>query len=166
MSNARSKAIPVDHPAAVELRVLGGIGHAIAHLAAAFGLGWLSVIVTTHWLGLAWGSLAQMLLSAAITFAGGGVAGAVVLGLYLILSLQLFGRHGNEAFSSLRIQDHKSWLRMRIDAAGELTVHAVAIDRVARHWSEREVAGRRQLVPWDAAATVPRLIERFTLRRR
>jgi hypothetical protein len=145
-------------------RVLGGISHAVAHLAAAFSLGWLALVATTQWLVLPFGTIPQMLASAAITFIGGGIAGSVVLGLYLFASLRIFGRHSNEAFSSLRIQDYKQWVRMRIDAAGELTIFALGIDRVPRRWSEHHGAGRSRVQASDPAATPVRLIEWLALR--
>ncbi len=147
-------------------RVLGGITHAIAHLAAAFELGWLALLVTTRWLGLPFGTVPQMLASGAITFVGGGIAGSVVLGLYLFVSLRLFGRHSNEAFSSLRIQDFKQWVRLQIDVEGALSIHAIAIDRVARRWVERRGAHAGRIDPKDPTATAPRLIEKVTLRPR
>jgi len=147
-------------------RVLGGILHALAHLSAAFLLGWLALVVTTRWLGLDFGGVTQMLASGLITFLGGGIAGSVVLGLYLFVSLRVFGRHSNEAFSSLRIQDYKQWVRLKIDAGGALTIHSIGIDRVPRRWAVRhgEQAGR--IDPADPAATPPRLIEQLTLRPR
>lgn len=147
-------------------RVLGGIAHAVAHLGAAFALGWLALVVTTQWFGLPFGDIVQMLASAVITFVGGGIAGSIVLGLYLFVSLRIFGRHSNEAFSSLKIQDFKQWVRLRIDAAGELTILAIAIDRVPRRWSEHRSGGRGRIQPDDRAATAPRLIEMLTLRPR
>ena len=60
--------------------------------------------------------------------------GGLVIGIYLLVSINVFGRHGNEAFSSLRVQDYKQWLRLRIDEAGVLTVWSLAIDRVPRRW--------------------------------
>ncbi len=137
-------------------RFLGGIAHAITHLAAAFGVGWLGIVATTRWLGLTFGDIPQMLLSGLITFVGGGVAGAFVLGAYLFISLRVFGRHSNEAFSSLRIEDFKQWLRLRIDASGALSVFAIGIDRVPRDWSD----GNQ---PQDERATAPHLIETFTM---
>ena len=147
-------------------RVLGGITHAIAHLGAAFALGWLALVVTTRWLGLPFGGVAQMLASGAITFIGGGIAGSIVLGGYLFLSLRVFGRHSNEAFSSLRIQDYKQWLRLQIDAAGALTIHAIGIDRVPRRWVERRGLNAGRIEPQDPNSTPPRLIEKVTLRPR
>ncbi len=147
-------------------RVLGGISHALTHLGAAFALGWLTLVVTTRWLDMPFGTIAQMLTSAVITFVGGGIAGSIVLGLYLFLSLRIFGRHSNEAFSSLRIQDYKQWLRLQIDAAGALTIHAIGIDRVPRRWVERRGVNAGRIDSQDANATPARLIEKVTLRPR
>ena len=141
-------------------RLIGGFAHACAHLAAAFFSGWLSLWFTTQVLGLTFGSLPQMALAGLITFTVGAFAGALVMGGYLFLSLRFFGRHANEAFSSLRVQDYKQWLRLRIDAAGALTIHAIGIDRVARRW--RGPVERPE--PDDPRATAPRLIDRVILR--
>ena len=81
------------------------------------------------------------------------VVGGVLLGLYLLISVQVFGRHSNEAFSSLRIQDYKQWLRMHFAADGTLTIFAIGIDRVPRR------------TPDDPRATPPHLIEKVVLQR-
>jgi hypothetical protein len=145
-------------------RVLGGAMHAIAHLAAAFGVGWLALIATTRGLGLGFGEVAQMLTSGLLTFVGGGIAGAFLMGAYLLISYRLFGRHATEAFSSLRIQDYKQWLRLRVAADGSLSLFAIAIDRVPRRWARRKVDDSKRLESHDAAATAPRLIETLTIR--
>jgi hypothetical protein len=144
-------------------RVLGGVGHAVAHLCAAFAVAWAGLLVTTRVMGLAFGELGQMLVAAVVTFGLGGLAGAFVLGLYLLISLQIFGRHSNEAFSSLRIQDYKQWLRLCIDREGRLAIHAIGIDRVPRSWDLQQVAESWRLSPSDPAATAPRLIEKIVL---
>jgi hypothetical protein len=135
----------------------------VSHLGAAFGVAWAALLVTTQLLGLEFGDLTQMLVAAAVTFCLGGPAGAFVLGLYLLVSLQVFGRHSNEAFSSLRIQDYKQWLRLRIDPQGELAIHAIGIDRVPRAWDLRRSAAAWGLEASDSAATSPRLIEKVVL---
>jgi hypothetical protein len=90
--------------------------------------------------------------------------GAFILGVYLFVSIRIFGRHGNEAFSSLRIQDYKQWLRLRIDAAGVLTIHAIAIDRVPRRWRAAKRNEKATIEAHDARATAPRLIDRIEVR--
>ncbi len=141
-------------------RLIGGVSHALAHLFAAFGLGWFALTVTTGWLGLHFGTVPQLLAAGFVTFTLGGVVGALILGLYLFVSVQLFGRHANEAFASLRIADFKQWVRMRVDAAGRLTIFAIAIDRVPRRWRTRMRSGTATDVPDDPAASLPRLIDR------
>jgi hypothetical protein len=65
---------------------------------------------------------------------GGFVVGPIILGLYLLISLNVFHRHGNEAFSALRVEDRKSILRLHIDATGRLTIYPIGIRRVPRRW--------------------------------
>lgn len=141
-------------------RIIAGGMHAVAHLFAILALGWLSVRVTLLVPSLAFGEPLQMLLSGFLVFAAGGLAGGLITGLYLLLSVNVFGRHGNEAFSSLRIQDYKHWLRLRIGADGVLTVWALAIDRVPRRW---RADGDGAPVADDARATAPRIVDTFSV---
>jgi hypothetical protein len=90
--------------------------------------------------------------------------GSFILGVYLFVSINVMGRHSNEAFSSLRIQDYKQWLRLRIDASGALTIYAIAIDRVPRRWRAQQRNGEPTWVANDARATPPRLIDKVVLR--
>ncbi len=145
-------------------RIVGGASHAVLHLAAAFMVGWLSLLITVRGFDMAYGSLAQLLLSGVITFVLGGPVGTFILGIYLFVSIRLLGRHGNEAFSSLRIADYKQWLRLRITADGLLTIYALAIDRVPRRWREVTRNGEATLQADDRRATAPRLIDRVEVR--
>jgi hypothetical protein len=143
-------------------RLLGGGAHAVTHLFAALALAWLSLRYTIG-LGMVSGAIPQMLVAGLGIFAGGAVVGGFIIGLYLLISIAVFGRHNTESYSSLRIQDYKQWLRLRIDAAGVLTVWSFAIDRVPRRW-RRDEQGRQ--VSADARATAPREVDRFTVRPR
>jgi hypothetical protein len=145
-------------------RVLGGAFHAAMHLAAAFLVGWLSLLLTVRGLEMHYGSTTQLLMSALITIPLGAVAGSFILGVYLFVSLRIFGRHSNEAFSSLRIQDYKQWLRLRIDASGKLTIFTIAIDRVPRRWRAAQRGGEATFEAHDARATPARLIDRVEVR--
>jgi membrane-bound ClpP family serine protease len=141
-------------------RILGGLFHAGMHLAAAFMVGWVALLLTVRGFGLSYGSTVQLMVSGLVTIILGAVAGSFILGLYLFVSIRLFGRHSNEAFSSLRIQDYKQWLRLRIDSSGKLTIYAIAIDHVARRWRAGERGGEPTFTAHDARATAPRLIDR------
>ena len=144
-------------------RVIGGGLHAIAHLLAALTLAWLSMRLTVNVLGMNYSSPAQLLFAGLLTFVSGGVVGGFVLGLYLLISMSVFGRHANEAYSSLRIQDFKQWLRLRIDRNGVLTGWCFAIDRVPRRWRD-DASGRPQAD--DARASEPRVVDQFSVRPR
>jgi hypothetical protein len=146
-------------------RILGGASHAVAHLAAAFLVGWLAVLLTVRALGLAYGSIPQLLLAGGTTFVLGGLVGTFILGAYLFVSIRILGRHNNEAFSSLRIADWKQWLRLRIDRQGTLTIYAIAIDRVPRRWREGSRNGEPTMEADDRRATSPRLIDKVEIRR-
>ncbi|HEV7370362.1 hypothetical protein [Arenibaculum sp.] len=58
-----------------------------------------------------------------------GLASALTFGAYLWFSLAVLHRHWNEAFSSLRIEGFKSFLRLKIDRDGVLTVHPLGLRR-------------------------------------
>lgn len=132
-------------------RVIGGGLHAVVHLFGAFVLAWEALRLTVDGLGLTFGTPSQLLLSGLCVFAGAALVGPLVVGLYLLVSVLVFGRHSNEAFSALRIADYKCWVRFRIDTHGDLHAHAIGIDRVARG---------------DRPGSRPRLIDRFRVRSR
>jgi hypothetical protein len=142
-------------------RLVGGGLHALAHLFAALALAWASMRFTTAVLGMSYGAPLQLLLTGALTFLGGALVGSLLIGIYLLVSISLFGRHNNEAFSALRVQDYKQWLRLRIDAAGVLTVWSLALDRVPRRW-RADAEGRP--VADDPRATAPRVVDRFSVK--
>merc|ERR1712178_580126 len=56
---------------------------------------------------------------------------AFIVGTYLAFA-SLAGRHFDESFSSLRIRNFKSFLRMHIDKEGTLDLYAVGVDRVSK----------------------------------
>jgi hypothetical protein len=145
-------------------RILGGAFHALLHLAAAFAVGWIALLLTVQVFDLFYGSTVQLLLSGVITFLLGGPVGSFILGVYLFTSIRIFGRHGNEAFSSLRIQDFKQWLRLKVSADGALTIYAIGIDRVARQWRDAERGGVKTSLPADGRATAPRLIDKVIVK--
>ena len=116
-------------------RVCAGLAHAAVHWTCIFYVGWGAVIIT-GWL-LPGQSVARFLVSGAIVFAAGWIVGSFVMGLYLLVSLNLFGRHGEQAFSALRIEDFKNFLRLHIARDGSLTIHPVKIERAPRRWRDR-----------------------------
>jgi hypothetical protein len=151
--------------------IMGGL-HGVAHCVAAVSIALLTVyLVAEHttretWtLRIPWpggnyfGPDMRFLLAAVIIFVLGFVVGSFVMGAYLLLSLNFFGRQGNEAFSSLGVEDWKNFLRLQIDYNGNLTIYPIGIKRVPRNWKPRGQSTGPEMLPDDSKATEPKLIE-------
>lgn len=141
-------------------RWIMGPVHGLAHVSATFFIGWGATYLGVAALGLPFGSTRQLLLAGVLIFPAGWVVGSFIMGIYLWASLNLFGRHSNEAFSSLIIPDWKHFLRLKVDANGNLTIYPVGILRVPRKWKDRPAgtSGPGQ-VPDDSRASAAELIE-------
>lgn len=136
---------------------LGGLTHAAAHWACLFGLAWGALAIVQP-LAPVW-DIGRFTLMALLVGSGAWVFGSIIVGLYLLISLNVFGRHSEEAFSSLRIEDYKHFLRLHIARDGSLSIYPIAIDRVPRAWTARPDTAQTpsRLVPDDPFE--PALIE-------
>lgn len=123
-----------------------GLLHGVTHLVATFILGWLAYALSI-WISLRWEvpippaastlyNVIWFLSVLAVTGVGGYIIGSFIMGVYLYISLHYFGRHSNEAFSALKIEDYKNFLRMHIDKNGALTIYPIKIEKVPRNWSD------------------------------
>ncbi len=137
-------------------RLIAGPSHGVAHLAALFFVGWGATALTApSGNPSAW----QLLASVPLLSIGGYLAGGLIMGLYLFVSLRFFRRHQNEASSSLGSADWKNFLRLRIAEDGTLTIFPIGIRRVARR--KRATASGEtpsRFIPEGGSA--PELIER------
>ena len=155
--------------------VMGGL-HGVAHVLTAFFIALISVSFvadlaarSASWAGwrlhLPWGGGfdfyldTRMVLASLMILVGGFVFGALIMGIYLLLSMNFFGRHNNEAFSSLGIEDWKNFIRLHINKDGDLTIYPIGIKTVPRKWKPRTEEQGPELVPDDPKATSPELIE-------
>ncbi len=129
-------------------KYLGGLVHGFFHLGATFILGWLSFFLMLQYFGIstleyealrnAHPTLTNLVWLGCILLVcgvGGYVIGSIIMGVYLFVSLHIFGRHDNEAFSALKIEDYKNFLRLHIGSDGKLTIYPLKIDKVEREWS-------------------------------
>ena len=66
-------------------------------------------------------------------FVLGGITGGFLMGLYLMLSLALLKTHETEAFSSMRLQNYKNFLRMHL-TLHKLTIYPIGIPEVPTRW--------------------------------
>ncbi|MEA3065706.1 MAG: hypothetical protein QOJ27_2158 [Sphingomonadales bacterium] len=118
-----------DSPYSKGLGLAMGVGHALLQ-AAAVTLSTVAVLRLTH--GLIADPRLDSILSVALATAGAAIASAIAFGLYLLFCIGFLGRHPNEGFSSMRIENYKSFLRLRIDKNGALTVFPIGLRKVPR----------------------------------
>jgi 3',5'-cyclic AMP phosphodiesterase CpdA len=130
-------------------RVIGGGLHAGAHLFAALLIGWGTARVCHIRHPLEENSAAGLLLGTGMSFGLAWVIGSIIMGLYLLVSLNVFGFHRNEAFSALRCEDWKNFLKLHLDRRGDLTIYPIGIDRVPRRWAAvgSPGPGKPEMVP-------------------
>jgi hypothetical protein len=117
-------------------RWLGGAIHCLAHFACIFYIAWGVSFMSGKYVPSF--AIFQLLFEGGIVFLLGWIVGSFVMGLYLLMSLNVFGRHEQEAFSALRIEDYKNFLRMHISADGTLTIYPIKIKEVPRKWRKRK----------------------------
>jgi len=146
---------PLRHPVA---RVAGGLLHSFAHMGAVLLCAWLATRLT---LGLPHNP-GTYLLRGVLILAMGGVIGSMIFGWYLAIMCEVFGVHENEATATQGWSHWKSFLRLRIGRAGDLTIHPIGIAKTPR-WSDRGYRkGAPRPVPSDGRADheIYRYIER------
>ncbi|KAJ7958130.1 Calcineurin-like metallo-phosphoesterase superfamily protein [Quillaja saponaria] len=107
---------------------------------------------------------------------------SLVFGSYLYICINWFHMHFDEAFSSLRIANYKSFTRFHINSDGDLEVFTLAVDKVPKEWKldpdwDVEVKQPQQLShlrrfpsKWSAAASqqdpvhTVKIIDHFVIR--
>ncbi|MGW5054605.1 metallophosphoesterase family protein [Actinokineospora sp. NPDC004072] len=125
-----------------------GLLHATAHIG--LSVGWSLAVVGLHTDVLPdnavgdWATLLVVLLGTPLLI---GFADAELVAVYLLLASRA-GINVNEVMAGQSIEDHKGFLRMRIDAAGVLTIHPVKLAAVGREWVARPDGAPHE--PWLA----------------
>ena len=91
---------------------------------------------------------------------------AIVFWAYLQIALSRYGRHANDAFAALRIEDYKNFLRIEVKPE-KLVIYAIGLRSVPQHWEVVEPfrEGTPCVVPASGEALRPELIERFEIAR-
>ena len=145
-------------------RVIGGTVHALTHVGAGFLIYWFAAYVAISIYNLPPKSIPQYLVTGVIIFSLSWIIGSVILGTYLLISLNLFKKHSNEAFSSLRIKDWKGFLRGRIRSDGDLELTFIGLQKVPRSWVTGVTArGKPVLVPKDPRNFKPTIEDRVEI---
>jgi len=76
------------------------------------------------------------IVSILLATAASAAVSAFVFGLYLLICIRWFRAHANEGFSSMAIEDYKSFLRLRIDPDGVLTIFPIGLRTVPKNDDE------------------------------
>ncbi|HYR21503.1 MAG TPA: metallophosphoesterase [Chthoniobacterales bacterium] len=134
---------------------VAGWTHGLAHLTSVFFLGWMAGYIA--WKCFGHHAIYSLTLAGLILFIGGWIIGPIIMGLYLAISLNIFDRHQNEAFSSLASPDWKNFVRFRIDKSGSLAIYPIGIRRVPRKWKYDARLERAE--PNDPRASGAELVE-------
>ncbi len=131
----------------------GGFLHCFAHMISIFYIGWGSLYLSTLLFGR--DTLFQFVFAFILIFVLGWIIGSVIVGIYFFISMYFFGRHNEEAFSALKIQDYKNFLRLHISENGTLTIYPIKIEKVPRKWRNRNIKHeskiRSYIVPADGS---------------
>jgi hypothetical protein len=130
-------------------KYVGGAAHALANLGALLGVTVGASHLIRDVFGAAENSIPYLLATAGLIFVGGYLTGAVIMGLYLYISLRVFRRHTQEAYSAQRITDYKNFVRFYIDSAGKVTMYPIGIRRVPKRWRKSDQDGGPQWMPAD-----------------
>jgi len=73
------------------------------------------------------------IVSVTLATLASAIASGAAFGFYLWFCIRWLGRHPNEAFSSMAIEDFKSFLRLRIGSDGGLTIFPIGLRTVPKN---------------------------------
>jgi hypothetical protein len=139
------------------LSAMNAVVHAIAVMVLAFVFRHLNA---GHLDPAAWPRLSFLLFASEMIVFGGLVAGAL-FGLYLYASSRWWNQNHNDAFSAMRLDSYRSFLRMRIHD-DEVTIYPIGLDKVPkrREWRMNTMrTGSPPPVYVPMPPLAPRLIE-------
>jgi hypothetical protein len=137
--------------------------HALAHFAAVVALSCLLPrLGNLIWPFAQWHWLPWFLFVAVITTLVGGAIAGTIFGVYLLLTCRYFGLNANDAFSAMRLDSYRHFLRIRI-LGDTLHVYPIALDRVPKRdeWKENPLRASDPTVSVFVLpeSIVPHLIE-------
>jgi uncharacterized membrane protein (DUF485 family) len=139
-------------------RIAGAI-HGIVHLTAVLLISYTAARIVNCFSPLNLESIWQLVVIGIIISVLGFLIGPTIMGIYLFISLNVFRRHHNEAFSGLKIEDYKNFLRFKIEPNGNLTIFPVGVEKVISNWPDTVTGDPIEPKGNVDPASVPFLIE-------
>ncbi|TPN81045.1 hypothetical protein FJ987_25820 [Mesorhizobium sp. CU2] len=114
-----------------------GLAHCLGATVTALAVAWIN----DHYVDLAGWPRSSFLLSAAETILLGGLIGGTLFGVYLYVTSRWLDMNHNDAFSSMRRNSHRHFLRMRIKG-DTVTVFPVGLKDIPKREDWRPNAER------------------------
>ena len=154
------------HP---KLAKILGLFHGPLHLALALALMWVVSVAIGKAFNYSPGGLRFDILFTVGMLALGWIFGGWLFAAFVSICSALTGVHQNEVFSGQYLAGYKNFLRMRLNANGELTVHSIGLRKVPDDWqflAPGTACGRPWFTSEKAAKDEykPHLIETFTIK--
>ncbi len=140
---------------------LVSLANGVVHGAIAIAFALLCLRINGHLLTPQEWPRADATLFAAEMIVGGGVLAATMFGLYLYVMSRWWKLNHNDAYSAMRLDSHRNFLRMRI-TGDEVAIYPVGLDRVPKReeWRMNTArSGSPAPVYVPATPLNPRLIE-------
>ncbi len=126
----------------VRSRVTIGLAHWLAHLLLVVTVLWgaaqvlvdwdLSLMVNVGFLNFRLTAFTVLFVVAVVVV--GGYLGSQLFALYLFVMHTTRRKHPTQAFSCQRLEDYRSFLRIKVERDGALTIYPVGVRRVPRSW--------------------------------
>ncbi|MEO6694652.1 MAG: metallophosphoesterase [Ignavibacteria bacterium] len=116
-------------------RYAGGFLHCWTHFIAIFYIAWGSAIFASYL--FKGDETFTFLIAMLLIFIMGWVVGSAIMGIYLFISQYFFGRHSEESFSAIKIEDYKNFLRLHIAVDGTLSIYPIKIQKCPQRWRNR-----------------------------
>ncbi len=163
----------VEAPADKKLKrwLVGGI-HGFLHILliylamCAFALVSTKLAVQCGWAPLRFANGWVLITFFFATSLVGALLSGTLMGMYLWITSTWLNLNFNTAFGSLRIEDYKNFLRIKVDEE-TITIYAIGIDKVPTSWHFDDSCGGNPHRPWFKPDTPikPHLIERVVIRK-
>ncbi len=123
-------------------RVTVGLAHWLAHLLLMVAVLWgtarllagLDLTLAVEFVFFRFRLTGFALVYVAIVTVAGGYLGSQLFALYLFVMHITRGHHPTHAFSCQRIEDHRSFLRIKVERDGALTIYPIGVRTVPRKW--------------------------------
>jgi hypothetical protein len=119
-----------ESPRSTGLKIFMGAKHALTQ---AFFVTLTTIVVMRGTTDLIADPRLDSIVSVALATIAAAIVSATVFGSYLWFWIRWFRRHPNEGFSSMAIENFKSFLRLKIDKAGGLTVFPIGLRDVPKN---------------------------------